>query len=78
MKSILDVNGVLVEETTINFQFAYNDNIIQMQRWVINFTGNTRGKYKNKKTTSWSDVDNQPASSKKKKEIITHWQHIYT
>ena len=34
------------------FQFGYNDNIIRMQRSVISFTGNTRGKYKNKRTTS--------------------------
>ena len=40
------------------FQFGYND-IIYMQSSVIIFTGNTRGKYKNKKTTSWNDVDNQ-------------------
>ena len=33
------------------FQFGYSDNIIHMQRSVINFTGNTRGKYKNKRTT---------------------------
>ena len=59
LKSILDINGVLVAETTINFQFAYNDNIIQMQKSAINFTGNARGKYKNKRTTSCNDVDNQ-------------------
>ena len=34
------------------FQFGYNDNNIRMQRSFINFTGNTRGKYKNKRTTS--------------------------
>ena len=33
------------------FQFGYSVNIICMQRSVINFTGNTRGKYKNKRTT---------------------------
>ena len=33
------------------FQFGYSDNIIRMQRSVINFTGNARGKYKNKRTT---------------------------
>ena len=75
--SILHVNGVLVEETTINFQFGYIDDIIQMQRSVINFTGNTRGKYKNKRTASWNDEVDEPASSKNKKEIITYWQHIY-
>ena len=31
------------------FQFGYNDNIIRMQRSVINFTGNTRGKYNDEK-----------------------------
>ena len=65
--SILHVNGVLVEETTINFQFGYIDDIIQMQRSVINFTGNTRGKYKNKRTASWNDVDNQLLPKTKKK-----------
>ena len=34
------------------FQFSYNDNIIRMQRLVINFTENTRGKYKNKRAAS--------------------------
>ena len=34
------------------FQFGCNDNIIRMQRLVINFTGNTRGKYKNKRAAS--------------------------
>ena len=67
MISILHVNGVLVEETTINFQFGYIDDIIQMQRSVINFTGNTRGKYKNKRTASWNDVDNQLLPKTKKK-----------
>ena len=47
-------------------QFGSNDNIIRIQRLVINFTGNTRGKYKNKRTTSWIDVDNQPLSKRKK------------
>ena len=65
--SILHVNGVLVEETTNNFQFGYIDDIIQMQRSVINFTGNTRGKYKNKRTASWNDVDNQLLPKTKKK-----------
>ena len=65
--SILHVNGVLVEETAINFQFGYIDDIIQMQRSVINFTGNTRGKYKNKRTASWNDVDNQLLPKTKKK-----------
>ena len=31
------------------FQFGYIDNIIRMQRLVINFTGNTRGKYNDEK-----------------------------
>ena len=45
-----------------------------MQRLVINFTGNTRGKYKNKRTTSWIDVDNQ-LLSKRKKQL--HIGNIY-
>ena len=49
------------------FQFGYNDNNIRMQRSFINFTGNTRGKYKNKRTTSWNDVDNQLLPKRKKK-----------
>ena len=48
-------------------QFGYNDNIIRMQRSVTNFTGNTRGKHKNKRTTSWNDVDNQLLPKRKKK-----------
>ena len=36
------------------FQFGYNDNIIRMQRSV-----NIRSTYKNKRTNSWNDVDNQ-------------------
>ena len=51
-----------------------NDNIIRMQRLVINFTGNTKGKYKNKRTTSWIDVDNQ-LLSKRKKQL--HIGNIY-
>ena len=49
------------------FQFGYNDNIILIQRSVINFTGNTRGTYKNKRTNSWNDVDNQLLQKRKKK-----------
>ena len=49
------------------FQFGCNDNIIRMQRSVINFTGNKRGKYKNKRTTSWNDFDNQLLPKRKKK-----------
>ena len=49
------------------FQFGYDDNIIRMQRSVINFTGNIRGKHKNKRTTLWNDVDNQILSKRKKK-----------
>ena len=36
------------------FQFGYNDSIIRMQRSV-----NIRSTYKNKRTNSWNDVDNQ-------------------
>ena len=38
-----------------------------MQRSVINFAENTKGKYKNKRTTSWNDVDNQVLPKTKKK-----------
>ena len=54
------------ENPTI-FQFGYNDNIIRMQRSVVNFIGNTSGKYKNKKATSWNDIDNQLLPKRKKK-----------
>ena len=49
------------------FQLSNKDNIIRMQRSFINSTGNTRGKYKNKRTTSWDDVDNQLLPKRKKK-----------
>ena len=54
------------ENPTI-FQFGYNDNIIRMQRSVVNFIGNTRCKYKNKKATSWNYIDNQLLPKRKKK-----------
>ena len=38
-----------------------------MQRSFTNFTGNTRGKHKNKRTTSWNDVDNQLLQKRKEK-----------
>ena len=49
------------------FQFGYNDNIIRIQRSVVSFTGNTRGKYENKRTTSLNGVDNQLLPKRKKK-----------
>ena len=46
-------------------QFGYNDNALRIQRYTSRITGNTRGRYCNKKT--WEEVSNDPVPKRKQK-----------
>ena len=44
------------------FTFGYNDNTIRIQRGVSNFSGNSRGRYDNKR--NWENIDDDPLPKK--------------
>ena len=47
-------------------QFGYQDNTIRLQRSIVPVTGNTSGKYSNKRLPSWTVVDDTPLNKRLK------------
>ena len=46
-------------------QFGYDSNTLRMARSIVPMKGNTKGKYSQKRTVSWSNVDNTPLPKRK-------------
>ena len=47
------------------YQFGYDSNTLIMARSIVPMKGNTKGKYSQKRTVSWSNVDNTPLPKRK-------------
>ena len=46
-------------------QFGYDSNTLRMARSILPMKGNTKSKYSQKRTVSWSNVDNTPLPKRK-------------
>ena len=46
-------------------QFGYDSNTLRMARSIVPMKGNTKGKYSQRRTVSWSNVDNTPLPKRK-------------
>ena len=46
-------------------QFGYDSNTLRMARSIVPMKGSTKGKYSQKRTVSWTNVDNTPLPKRK-------------